>query len=293
MQVAIHLGVHCTDEDRLLRSLLQNKGVLAKEGISVPGPGRYREIVRKYTTKLRGTPADDETQDEIRKTILDDDTAERVILASEDFICVHGRIFENHILYEKSGYKTNWLRNLFPRDDVEFFIGIRNPATFIPAAYHHPKQNQKEFPYFLNNADVTDILWSDVILAIREANPNCPVTVWCNEDTPLVWPEIMHEISGKDPFTQLEGGFNILSSIMSEAGMNRLINYLENHSPANEIQRRRIVAAFLDKFAIADAIEEELDVPGWTENLVTELTEIYEDDLFEIEKLPGVKLITP
>lgn len=293
MQVAIHLGAHCTDEDRLLRSLLQNKGVLAKEGISVPGPGRYRDSIRQIMTKLRGTPANKEIQELVRESILDDDSAERVVLASDDFICVHGRIFENNIIYDKAGYKTNWLRNIFPQDKLEFFIGIRNPATFIPAVYHHPKQKQRDFSYFLNNADLSQVLWSDVILSIQEANPGCPVTVWCNEDTPLIWSEIMREVSGHDPQTQLEGGFNILSTIMSEKGMMRLNSYLKAHPPQNEVQRRRVISAFLDKFVIAEKVEEELDVPGWTDDLVSNLTDTYEEDLFEIQKLPGVKFIEP
>jgi len=293
MQVAIHLGVHSTDEDLLLRSLLQNKGALAKECISVPGPGRYRDSIRQVMSKLRGTPANEEIQELIREAIIDDDSAERVVLANDDFICVHGRIFENNIIYDKAGYKTNWLRNIFPQDDLEFFIGIRNPATFIPAAFHHPKQKQRDFSYFLNNTDLSDILWSDVILSIQEANPGCPVTVWCNEDTPLIWPEIMREVSGHDQQTQLEGEFSILSTIISESGMVRLNSYLKSHPPQNEIQRRRVVSAFLDKFALVDEIEEELDVPGWTEDLVANLTEIYEEDLFEIQKLPGVKFIAP
>jgi len=292
MQVAIHLGAHCTDDDRLLKTLLQNKGVLAKDGISVPGPGRYRDSVKKTLAKLRGAPASPDTQDMLLESILDNETTERLVLANEDFICVHGRIFENHILYDKSGYKTNWLRNLLPDAEFEFFLGIRNPATFIPAAFKHPKQKQKDFSYFLNNADVTDILWSDVLVSIQEANPGCPVTVWCNEDTPLIWPEVIGEVSGFENYGALQGGYNVLSSIMSDVGMRRLHTYLDTHPPQTEIQRRRIVTAFLDKFALAEEIEEELDVPGWTEELVVELTDIYEEDIFDIQKMPGVKFIS-
>lgn len=293
MQVAIHLGAHCTDEDRLLRSLLQNIDVLSKQGINVPGPSRYRNILRKASTALKGDPPSDDTLETIREAILDDDQAERVVLFNDDFICVHSRIFENSLLYEKSNYKAEWLRALFPDDQVEFFIGIRNPATFIPAAFHHKKQTLGDFYDFINNTDLTDIRWSDVILSIQESNPGCPITVWCNEDTPLIWPEVMQDISGVEPFTRLMGGFNILGTIMHRDGMRRLRGYLHSHPPQTETQRRRIIAAFLDKFAITDEIEEELDVPGWTEELVEELTDHYEEDLYEIQKMPGVKFIAP
>ncbi len=38
MEIVYHLGAHCTDEDRLLRCLLKNRGILAQQGIIVPGP---------------------------------------------------------------------------------------------------------------------------------------------------------------------------------------------------------------------------------------------------------------
>ncbi|MGR3341743.1 MAG: hypothetical protein ACU0DI_00670, partial [Paracoccaceae bacterium] len=135
--------------------------------------------------------------------------------------------------------------------------------------------------------------WSDVILSIRETNPDCPLTVWCNEDTPLIWPQVIQEVSGHGPSTEVNGGFAVLVKIMKREGMQRLRAYLGTHPPQNEIQPRRILVAFLDKYALEDEVEEELDVPGWTEALVHMLTQNYEDDLDEIGRMPGVNFISP
>ena len=35
------------------------------------------------------------------------------------------------------------------------------------------------------------------------------------------------------------------------------------------------------------------DVPGWTETLVAELAEIYDDDVIKIRRMHGVNVITP
>ena len=59
-----------------------------------------------------------------------------------------------------------------------------------------------------------------------------------------------------------------------------------------EAQKREVMIAFLGKYAIEDALEEELDLPGWSESLVEELTEIYEHDMDEIAEMAGVRLIT-
>ena len=59
------------------------------------------------------------------------------------------------------------------------------------------------------------------------------------------------------------------------------------------MQKRRVIAAFLDKFALDEEIEEELDMPGWTEELVAELTEVYDEDVLAIQRIPGVTVLTP
>lgn len=293
MQVAIHLGAHCTDDDRLLKSLLSNKNMLARQGISVPGPGRYRELLKDSARRLKGDPASPDLRARIHDEILHDGNATRVVLSDENFICVHARIFEGGVLYDKSSYKCRWLRQLFAGDQVEFFLGIRNPASFIPSAFRHPDQRYGTFEQFFAETDVMDVRWSDVIVTIRETNPGCPITVWCNEDTPLIWSEILRVMTGHDPQTRLKDDFNILQAIMKPVGLKRMNAYLAANPPGTEIQYRRVIAAFLEKFAIEEEIEEEVDAPGWTEDLVTKLTEIYEQDLFEIKRLPGVTFLSP
>ena len=293
MQVAIHLGAHCTDEDRLLKSLLANKDLLAEQGISVPGPGRYREMLQNLARDHKGRLADADTQARIREAILHDQGARRVVLSDENFICVHGRIFENGVLYEKSSYKTQWFRNLFPEDEVEFLIAIRNPASLIPVAFHHPAQRYGRFDRYLAGTDVMDVRWSDVILTIRENNPDCPLTVWCNEDAPLIWPEILSELSKHDPDKPLGDDFGLLQSIMDPAGMDQMHIYLAENPPKSDEDRRGILAAFLEKFAIEQEVVEELDAPGWTDDLVAELTALYEADMDEIAKISGVTFLVP
>jgi len=293
MQVAIHLGVHCTDEDRLLKTLLQNKGMLAKDGISVPGPGRYRKSVVREAQRLRGIATNHDSRDLLIETIIDDDSAARMILTFDSFLCAPARIFENGLLYDQANTRPRALQSLFPDLTIEFFIAIRNPATFVPAVFRHRDQMITDFAAFLDGVELEDIRWSDVIAALREACPVCPITVWCNEDTPLIWPEVVRQVSGCALYSDFAGGDNVLATIMNNEGLDRMQTYLQSHPPRNEGQRRRIVLAFLDKYAIEEAIEEELDVPGWTDELVDQLTRNYEADLIEIERMGGVSFIQP
>jgi hypothetical protein len=60
-----------------------------------------------------------------------------------------------------------------------------------------------------------------------------------------------------------------------------------------EMQKRRVISAFLDKFALDEEIEEELDVAGWDDQLMDDMTDVYDEDMLEVQRIPGVTLIAP
>ncbi|KAA9009711.1 hypothetical protein [Histidinibacterium aquaticum] len=291
MQIVYHIGANCTDDDRLLRSLLKNADTFAQEGIKVPGPGKYRRLLRETIQNLNGRPPSPDTRDILLDAILDDEEADRLVMSHSEFICVPNRVFLDGGFYNLAAFKVASLARLFPEDALELHLAIRNPATLIPALYH--TAHSGDFSGFLKGADPRQLSWSDVVIRIRSAAPNAPLTVWCNEDTPLIWAQLIRELSGVDPTTRIAGGFDLLNAIMSPAGMRRLLGYLKTNPPRTEAQKRRIIAAFLDKYAIDEEIEEELDVPGWTQEMVEDLSDAYEEDVERIERMPDVNFISP
>ncbi|UWP89903.1 hypothetical protein K3X13_04195 [Aliiroseovarius crassostreae] len=290
MKISFHIGAHCTDEEQLLRSLLRNSGVLAREGICVPGPSRYRGVLADVLNKLQGAKADLDTQEMLIEHFVDLEDAERIVFGHDNFLGASFRAFEGGVLYGLAERNTKRLRNLFPMHQVEFFMGMRDISTFLPALA--AKVPEDKLHQLLAGVDPRHLYWSDTLHAIREATPDCPITVWCNEDTPLIWPEILHEVAGLDPEVKLMGGLDILAQIMARPGIKRLRDYLASHPIHNEIQRRRVLAAFLSKYALEEEIEEEITLPGWTQDLMQELSQSYDDDMLEIKSIPGVTLLT-
>ena len=49
----------------------------------------------------------------------------------------------------------------------------------------------------------------------------------------------------------------------------------------------------MQKHALPDQIEVELNLPGWDQALVDRIGAAYDDDMAEIAALPGVEFITP
>ncbi len=288
MQIVFHLGAHATDDGLLIRSILQNRARLAKEGIAVPGPLRYRELLGDTSTRLRGAPADPATEALILAAICDDETAERVVLSSENFLCQPQKVLGPEGLYPKAE-KSAWLANCLPNHDVGFAMAIRNPASFLPEIV-------KALPLGSGIPEglmAETLLWSDVIADIAAANPGADICVWCHEDTPFIWSEIMRELTGHDPYTELDGEFDMLATIMSDDGMERLQEFLDSRGVSDQIKRRRAVSAFLDAHALAEEIVAEIDLPGWTDETVEVLTEVYEEDVARIAAMPNVTFVSP
>ena len=70
-------------------------------------------------------------------------------------------------------------------------------------------------------------------------------------------------------------------------------SYLRSHPPQTVLQRRKIVSAFLDKFVLPEAVEVEIPLPGWTDDLVGAITAAYGADVAEIAAMDGVEFLLP
>ena len=89
------------------------------------------------------------------------------------------------------------------------------------------------------------------------------------------------------------GGLDILARIMEQEGMARLRKFMAHRPPATESARRMMIAAFLEKYAVEGKVLEDASLPGWTNETIERLTDIYDDDLEVIRRLPGVDFIEP
>ncbi|WP_135449104.1 hypothetical protein [Tabrizicola caldifontis] len=292
MRIAYHLGAHCTDEDRLIRCFLKNRAVLAEQGILVPSPTRYRRQVREISDKLGGQVATPETQAMMLEQIIDDAEGERIVLSWDSFMgfptWAVGETF-----YPRGGEIMRAITRIFPDHSSEFFLAIRNPATFLPAlqAKIDAKGSASGPRAMVSAIDPFSLRWSDTVRQILRNNPGVPLTVWCDEETPLIEPEIMQAISGHAAGTLLADSDEVLAQIMTDIGIARMRNYCKEHPPQSVSQRRRVVTAFLEKFARPERVEVEIDVPGWTDETVAQLSDLYLRDVAYISGMAGVRLI--
>lgn len=295
MRIVYHLGAHCTDEERLLRCLLKNRGLLAAQGILVPGPTRYRNLMRDTAIALKGRPASAETQAMVLEHIIEDNRADRLVLSWDSFLSFLPWVLDGG-LYPAAGDRTRAFAQIFPQMPAEFHLAIRNPASFLPAVFAKQstmKGGKPDYEDFVRGIDIFALRWSQVIEAILDQNPDVSVTVWCDEDTPLIWPEVLASVAGTAAGTVLEDEDELLASLMPEEGIKRLRAYIAGHPVTTVAMRRRIVSAFLDKFALPERITQEIALPGWSAATLERLSEAYDADVARIGQMERVRFLAP
>lgn len=290
MDIVFHLGAHCTDDGLLIRSILRNRAQLSECGISVPGPGRYRELLGSVSTTLRGAPASGDTEAMLIEAISDDESADRIILSNENFMCRGVVAIGADGLYPKAA-KSSWLRQCFPSHDIHFALGLRNPATFVPALLGTlPDEDRANV---LSALDLDQLSWADVIAEIIEANPQNALILWAHEDTPYIWSEIIREITDHDPYLQMQGAQDMVEHILSADGTQRFQAFLADHPDITEARRRKTISAFLEAHVSLKDKPPVIDLPGWTLETLADLTAAYDDEIERIKAMPGVTFLAP
>lgn len=70
-------------------------------------------------------------------------------------------------------------------------------------------------------------------------------------------------------------------------------NYFKANPPNSEKERQRVLSAFLEHYANPAAVEEEITLPGWTDDLLNRLSDLYDEDVNAIISRGDVEVIEP
>ncbi len=215
-----------------------------------------------------------------------------MILSHENLACYPAQSLGAEGLYPQLHLRMAGLANVFPSDICTFHVALRNPATLVPELL--ARANVTDYDALMGDTDPLDLRWRPVLLRLLDAAPDAGLVLWCNEDTPLLWPDILRAVAGDDGPDPLEGEDDMLVQLLPDAALARFREFVDTRDgPLRPDQRQRVTAAFLRKFARAEEMEVSVDLPGWSQGLVEEMTEAYDADVAEIAALPGVVFMLP
>lgn len=291
MQVVFHCGVHGTDNFRVLKTLRQNQEWLQSNGVEVVMPAQHRNVFADAIGNLRGFPATPEMESTIMDAVLETDEPRRAIFSTPTFFGKPEQAFSPNGLYDRAAATMVALANLFPSAEIEFFIALKNPATLIPFAINRGEGITYE--QVMQGIQPEKLRWAPTLRQIIAALPGHRIVVWCNEDTSLIWPEVIRRIATMPADVPLKAGLQVLGDILRPEGIQMIREAMENEPRLTIENRRRIFSEALEKYALPEQMETQVDLPGWDQALVDRITAAYDKDVAEIAALTGIEFITP
>lgn len=290
MQVVVHFGSHGTEPERMVRTLMENRDWLLGNGVEVVPPGRYKGVLSESLSALKGGDATPEMEEVICDALLESDDVRRMVLCQASLIGTPPRCLSDRGLFPHAGARMRAVAGLFPSAEVEASLAIHNPALQVP---HLISRIGEPYEKIMAGIDPLSLRWGPAMQSIIESMQGRRVIVWCYEDTPLIWPEVVRRIAHMPADVPLKSGLAVVGDLLSPEGMTELRDALASAGRLTVEARRRIFSDVLGRHARQDAITETVALPGWTQDLVDEITELYEEDVAMIAALPGVEFLAP
>lgn len=291
MQVVIHAGGAFADDGRLLNSLQANLNILSAHGVSLVGPRRYRQVFRPVFNAIGSHPVSTDELVRLMEILPDDENTQRTIFTSPDFVGEPVEAIKDGQFYPAAGQRMAILEHAFPNDQVELFFGLINPASFIPKTLAALPQDRRD--QILRDTDLSCLSWLSTIEDIRDLAPGVGITLWCNEDTPLIWGDVLRAMAGLDDGMVMQDEYAFLSSLLTEPGKREVLALIRQDPQPDKRDLREALAGIFETHASPEEVEEELELPGWSADIVEAFSELYEQDLARIQSMPDIRFLKP
>lgn len=291
MQIVFNCGAHSTNCNRVMQTMQKNQTWLDSNRIEAIPPKRHSSLFGNAINSLNGGVATEEMEDLLLDSLLMSKDTQRAIMATPGLLGTPNQVIGKAGLYPTIGSRLAALANLFPSCDVEFFLAIRNPATLLSEVMEEvPIKDQNTF---LSSCFYYQIRWNDTIRRLVKALQGQRLVIWCYEDLPLIWPEVMRNLISMPQDVGLQGNLIYMHDLLNKAGLEKLSEEMSARDQISIAARRALHSHLLQEYQVEDAIEQEIYLPGWTQEIVDEVSQKYYSDIAEIAVLPGVEFIMP
>ncbi|ARO13951.1 hypothetical protein BVG79_00599 [Ketogulonicigenium robustum] len=292
MQIAFFAGLNATDDEKVLRSLMRNDEGLAKHGIRAPAMRHYRRSLREIVeSRLSGQDVTTLGYLVTNQFAKETPNLQRIALSNPAFLAAPRHMFADGIALPEAGARLQVLQAIFPDDEIEVFVALRNPASFVNTMMQ--ALGDTDVRGYLGGYDIMGLRWSQVLRRLKDSVPSIKLTVWANEDSALVWGTIIRAILGIADNDPIFGDFDLLSDLLLPEGQGLLRQRLRQDVPVGHAARVALAADLLPQYEDPTLTWDSIDLTGWSERAVEGMTLTYEEDLDVIAEMEDITFIRP
>ncbi|MEM7088894.1 MAG: hypothetical protein AAF496_04920 [Pseudomonadota bacterium] len=291
MQIVIHAGVAFTDEGQLLQALMANTALLAQDRVQPLAPHDGRQFVKAASDALTNKTPITLARNNLLTSLPAHDETKRIILSSDKFLGPRRTAILHGQMYPFAAARANFVDLLLDGAEVHLCVGLVNLGFFIPKLLMSLPEDRKQA--ILGSTDLSCLSWLSMIEDLRDLAPGVKLTVWANEDTPLIWGDILRAMAGLPDDRTLPDEHMFLSNLLTGPGQRRLSELARQGELNDPETARNHIAAVFEETADPAQFEEELELPGWSLDIFDAFSDLYSQDLQKIQTMPDVRFIKP
>ena len=293
MDILLHAGAHPTDNDTLMVSMNNNKPALDRCQVAVPDPVLYRRSLRQAMRQIEGAQFTDELRDMLYDSICGDQPPDTLamVLSVPMLFAPPAQTVAQGVFFPQAVEKLRSAVEVFKNDRIKLFFAIRNPATYLAALMKTCDSNN--LSAVTGGSAPETLRWSELFLRLQAHFMDMEITVWCYEDSPFVWQDVIRAVGQVPPNIAIKDTYCLYLHLLSDVGQARFVAYMNKNTNLSAEKKREVMFAFAEKFGRPEIMDQDVSITGLAQEEVDFLTDLYEDDLAKITEIPNVRLIFP
>ena len=293
MDILLHAGAHPTDNDTLMVSMNNNKPALDRCQVAVPDPVLYRRSLRQAMRQIEGAQFTDELRDMLYDSICGDQPPDTLamVLSVPMLFAPPAQTVAQGVFFPQAVEKMRSAVEVFKNDRIKLFFAIRNPTTYLAALMKTCDSNN--LSAVTGGSAPETLRWSELFLRLQAHFMDMELTVWCYEDSPFVWQDVIRAVGQVPPNIAIKDTYRLYLHLLNDVGQARFVAYMHKNTNLSAEKKREVMFAFAEKFGRPEIMDQDVSITGLAQEEVAFLTDLYEDDLAKITEIPNVRLIFP
>lgn len=295
MRITLQIGAHHTRSTFLSNVLDQNRQMLRELNIVVPGPKQQSRVFGAALKRLDGLPPILHEENEVLDAFLDSCTgAQNMLLHNGNLIGDFKHMFDGGRLYASNFQQLSRVSEFFSQHDIHIALALRNPAHLVSSAANaKSKSKLKSLKFVVDGSDPTTLSWLDTLDQMQHHLPQAKFTLWRDEDAPFIWPRVLNHLTNAPQSTVFTDAHAVIQSVLSPDGISKVENYVTDHPDDTPQNYERAMRDIFDECALDQFKSPPCDVPGWTPDIVRDLTLDYDEDIEILSQRDNVTFISP
>jgi hypothetical protein len=290
MDIRIHIGVHRTGTQHLRKVLALNSDLLAEHGVCLPSPEYSEKAFARAVRQMKSGDSIEKINADLLSALTQDKEYRRIVMIDPNISGTLMRPIGKEFFYPRISTTISRIVTAMEGLPLRLFVGVRNPATFIPSCYGKGIRSKPDvsFQSYVAEANLQGLRWSDFLHRAQLKKDQVPMTVWRFEDYPFIWRDVIQALTGIENREDIVGSSASVNRGISLRGAILMHTYLNENKVKTRAEFEVVRAAFDRKFPSNLGHNHEAH---WPEELTEGMSENYDDDWYYIERMDNIETI--